>query len=323
MRGKMEESRNGIMNNDIIFLEPVCTHNIWGGTRLNREFGYPIEGDDIGECWGISAHPNGDGTVASGAYKGMKLSELWEKHPELFGNTGMDRFPLLIKIIDAKDDLSIQVHPDDAYAKVHENGSLGKTECWFILDCKENATLVVGHNAKTKEELEQMIHEGKWKEFIREIPIKPGDFIQIDPGTVHAIKGGTLLLETQQSSDITYRVYDYDRKWNGKLRELHVKQSLDVIKTPFQPAKDQRSITHTEGADLEHLETCPYYTVEKYDIHGTWDHVFEAGFVNASVIEGEGSINGRKIKKGDHFIIPADFGTCSFEGNLSLICSWV
>lgn len=311
------------MNKDIIFLTPVCTHNIWGGTRLNREFGYPIEGDDIGECWGISAHPNGDGTVASGAYKGMKLSELWEKHPELFGDTGMDRFPLLIKIIDAKDDLSIQVHPDDAYAKVHENGSLGKTECWFILDCKENATLVVGHNAKSREELEQMIQEGKWKEFIREIPIKPGDFIQIDPGTVHAIKGGTLLLETQQSSDITYRVYDYDRKWNGKLRELHVKQSLDVIKTPFQPAKDQRSITHTEGADLEHLETCPYYTVEKYDIHGTWDHVFEAGFVNASVIEGEGSINGRKIKKGDHFIIPADFGTCSFEGNLSLICSWV
>ena len=159
------------MNKDIIFLSPVCTHNIWGGTRLNREFGYPIEGDDIGECWGISAHPNGDGTVASGAYQGMKLSELWEKHPELFGNTGMDRFPLLIKIIDAKDDLSIQVHPDDAYAKVHENGSLGKTECWFILDCKENATLVVGHNAKTKEELEQMIHEGKWKESSRSIPV--------------------------------------------------------------------------------------------------------------------------------------------------------
>ena len=97
-----------------------------------------------------------------------------------------------------------------------------------------------------------------------------------------------MILETQQSSDITYRVYDYDRKWNGKLRELHVKQSLDVIKTPFQPEKDQRSITHTEGADLEHLETCPYYTVEKYDIHGNWEHSFKAGFVNVSVIEGEG-----------------------------------
>ena len=225
------------MNKDIIFLNPVCTHNIWGGTRLNREFGYPIEGDDIGECWGISAHPSGDGTVRNGAFQGMKLSELWEKHPELFGDAGMDRFPLLVKIIDAKDDLSIQVHPDDAYAKVHENGSLGKTECWFILDCKENATLVAGHNAKTKEELEQMIHEGRWKEFIREIPIKPEDFIQIDPGTVHAIKGGTLLLETQQTlrlqrqsdrsgrcrqrNSILFRVqkYDHDEQCHDKCRD--------------------------------------------------------------------------------------------------------
>ena len=218
-------------------------------------------------------------------------------------------FPLLIKIIDAKSDLSIQVHPDNAYAKEHENGSLGKTECWYILDSEPGTQIVIGHHAKDKEELMQMVEEKRWKDLIREVPVKKGDFYQIDPGCVHAIKGGTVILETQQSSDITYRVYDYDRKWNGKLRELHVKQSLDVIKTPFQPAKDQRSITHTEGADLEHLETCPYYTVEKYDIHGTWDHVFEAGFVNASVIEGEGSINGRKIKKRDHFIIPADFGT--------------
>lgn len=132
-----------------------------------------------------------------------------------------------------------------------------------------------------------------------------------------------MILETQQSSDITYRVYDYDRKWNGKLRELHVKQSLDVIKTPFQPEKDQRSITHTEGADMEHLETCPYYTVEKYDIHGNWEHSFKAGFVNVSVIEGEGTINEKEIRKGDHFIVPADFGSCHFAGNMSLICSWV
>ena len=116
----------------------------------------------------------------------MKLSELWKKHPEVFGNVDSDRFPLLIKIIDAKDDLSIQVHPDDDYAKVHENGSLGKTECWYILDCKENATIVIGHNARTKEELSRMIHEGKWSEFIREIPIKKGDFLQIDPGTCPA-----------------------------------------------------------------------------------------------------------------------------------------
>lgn len=119
----------------------MCTHNIWGGTRLRTEFGYPVEGDDIGECWGISAHPNGDGSIRNGVYAGMKLSKVWEEHPEVFGNLAYDRFPLLTKIIDAKADLSIQVHPDDAYAKEHENGSFGKTECWYIMDAPENATL--------------------------------------------------------------------------------------------------------------------------------------------------------------------------------------
>lgn len=311
------------MNKDIIFLNPVCTHNIWGGTRLNREFGYPIEGDDIGECWGISAHPSGDGTVASGAYKGMKLSELWEKHPELFGDTGMDRFPLLVKIIDAKDDLSIQVHPDDAYAKAHENGSLGKTECWFILDCKENATLVVGHNAKTKEELEQMIHEGRWKEFIREIPIKPGDFIQIDPGTVHAIKGGTLLLETQQSSDITYRVYDYDRLSNGKPRQLHISQSIDVITVPAKSAEN--SVVHTEKKDdaIQQLIRCPYYTVYRIDVEHRVETWQDKPFVLMSVVEGEGTLNGTHLKKGDHLILPDGYGKVELQGRMQIIASTI
>ena len=120
-------------------------------------------------------------------------------------------FPLLIKIIDAKSDLSIQVHPDNAYAKEHENGSLGKTECWYILDSEPGTQIVIGHHAKDKEELMQMVEEKRWKDLIREVPVKKGDFYQIDPGCVHAIKGGTVILETQQSSDITYRVYDYDR----------------------------------------------------------------------------------------------------------------
>ena len=308
---------------ELLFMDPVFKEAIWGGTKLRDVFDYEIPSDTTGECWAISGHANGMSRVAGGRFDGKTLGELWNEEPEIFGNYPGSQVPLLIKIIDAKNDLSIQVHPDDAYAGEHENGSLGKTECWYVLDCEPGTEIVIGHNAKDKAEVEKMIRNHEWSDFIRKVPVHKGDFFQIDPGCVHAIKGGTVILETQQSSDITYRVYDYDRKWNGKLRELHVKQSLDVIKTPFQPAKDQRSITHTEGADLEHLETCPYYTVEKYDIHGTWDHVFEAGFVNASVIEGEGSINGRKIKKGDHFIIPADFGTCSFEGNLSLICSWV
>ena len=156
---------------EILFLDPVCTHNIWGGTRLREDFHYPVEGDDLWECWGISAHPNGDGTLRDCGFSGMKLSELWKKHPEVFGNVDSDRFPLLIKIIDAKDDLSIQVHPDDDYAKVHENGSLGKTECWYILDCKVKCNDSLSDTMQgQKEELSRMIHEGKWSEFIREYP---------------------------------------------------------------------------------------------------------------------------------------------------------
>ena len=139
-------------------------------------------------------------------------------------------FRSLLRSLMQRSDLSIQVHPDNDYAREHENGSLGKTECWYILDSEPGTKIVIGHYAKDKEELKQMVEEKRWKDLIREVPVKKGDFYQIDPGCVHAIKGGTVILETQQSSDITYRVYDYDRKWNGKLRELHVKQSLDVIK---------------------------------------------------------------------------------------------
>ena len=142
---------------ELLFLDPVCTHNIWGGTRLREEFGCEETGDDLGECWGISAHPNGDGTVKNGTFAGLKLSQVWEKHPEVFGNLSGDRFPLMAKIIDARDDLSIQVHPDDTYAREHENGSFGKTECWYILDAPEGSTLVFGHNARTKEELSSMV----------------------------------------------------------------------------------------------------------------------------------------------------------------------
>lgn len=309
---------------EILFLDPVCTHNIWGGTRLREEFGYPAEGDDIGECWGISAHPNGDGTIRCGAYAGMKLSAVWEEHPEVFGNLDCDRFPLLTKIIDARDDLSIQVHPDDAYAKVHENGSLGKTECWYILDAPENATLVIGHNAKTKEELFDMIHGGRFRELIREIPVKKGDFIQIDPGTVHAIKGGILLLETQQNSDITYRVYDYDRLQNGKPRELHVEKSIDVITVPAKSVEDSvKSAADLPKNRPNELYSCSYYKIFKLDVAGEMTFAQDYPFLLMSVISGSGIINGQPVKKGDHFILPCGFGEVKLTGEMSMIASTV
>ncbi|MCI5919937.1 MAG: GH1 family beta-glucosidase [Roseburia sp.] len=309
---------------EILFLNPVCTHNIWGGTRLREDFGYPVEGNDLGECWGISAHPNGDGTLRDCSYQGWKLSELWEKHPEIFGNVESDRFPLLIKIIDAKDDLSIQVHPNDVYAKEHENGSLGKMECWYILDCKENATIVIGHNAKTKEELRQMIEEGRWSDFIREVPIKKGDFLQIDPGTVHAIKGGTLILETQQNSDITYRVYDYDRLSNGKPRELHIEKSIDVITVPAKSVADSvKSAENLPVNQLNELYACQYYHVYKMEVSGSMSFEQDKPFFNMTVTEGDGIVNGQPVKKGDHFILPNGFGTVELQGEMQIIASTI
>lgn len=229
----------------------------------------------------------------------------------------------MVKIIDAKADLSIQVHPDDAYAAAHENGSLGKMECWYILDCEPGTTIVIGHNAKNTEEMREMIREKRWGEFIRQVPVKKGDFFQIDPGCVHAIKGGTLLLETQQSSDITYRVYDYDRLSDGKPRQLHIQQSMDVIRVPFDEKAQPKPCVVKEGeAGREtRLITCGRYTCSKVDVDTSWEEDFGRDFTNVSILEGQGCVDGVPVKKGQHFIIPADYGSCCFRGKLSFIFS--
>ncbi len=308
---------------EILFLGPVLKEMIWGGTRLKTEFHYEIPSNNTGECWAISAHPNGDCEIINGSYKGYKLSQLWLEHRELFGNAKEEVFPLLVKIIDAKDDLSIQVHPDDTYAKKNENGALGKTECWYILDCDKDAEIVIGHHAKSTDELRHMISTNAWSDLIRILPIKKGDFFQIEPGTVHAIKKGTLILETQQNSDITYRLYDYDRLQDGKPRELHLRKSIDVIRCPHSDVQSNRNKTEYPKAIKEHLVTCPYYCVNKLEINGMQDFTQEEPFTLVSVIEGSGDIDGVGIHKGDHFIIPSGYGTYQLSGNLRLISSHI
>lgn len=310
---------------ELLMMEPVFKEAIWGGSRLEEVYGYEIPSSHTGECWAISAHKSGDCLVASGTYAGQSLSSLWKEHKELFGTVAdsYGEFPLLVKIIDARDDLSIQVHPDNAYASEHENGSLGKTECWYVLDCDAKGTIVIGHHAKDKDELKAMIEGGRWSELIREVPIKKGDFFQINPGCVHAIKGGTLILETQQSSDITYRVYDYGRLSDGRPRQLHVKQSIDVIETPFVQREDEKPalVADTENGRKYHLVTCPYYTAYKVDADGVWTEEFGDKFANVSILEGEGTVDGVPVKKGCHFIVPAGYGTVRFEGRMSFITS--
>ncbi len=312
------------MKKELLFMEPVFKEAIWGGTRLRDVYGYAIPSDHTGECWAISAHKNGCCRIASGTFQGELLSDLWEKHKELFGACADQKvFPLLIKIIDAKRDLSIQVHPDNAYAAAHENGSLGKTECWYVLDCDPDGTIVIGHNAKNKNEVREMIEERRWDEFIREVPIHPGDFFQINPGCVHAIKGGTLILETQQSSDITYRVYDYDRLDHGAPRQLHIQQSIDVIQAPYRADETDKPYVaeENENGRETHLVTCDYYTCGKLELTGSWEKHFGDQFANVSILEGAGYADGTPVKKGDHFIVPANFGPCRFEGKLMMIFS--
>lgn len=317
-----QAAQYGIPEKEVLFLEPVCTENIWGGSRLMQEFHYPSAKEQTGECWGISAHPNGDGTIKNGRFAGKHLSEVWQAHPQLFGSDGTGDFPLLAKIIDAREDLSIQVHPDDTYAREHENGANGKTECWYILDCEQPASLVIGHNAHTKEELSQMIKEDRWKELLREVPVKKGDFIPIEPGTVHAIKGGCLIFETQQNSDVTYRLYDYGRLSNGKPRELHLDKSMDVIKVPAKEAAG--SICSVDGLpknQMHQLLDCAYFTIFKIDVAGEVQLEQAYPFLAVSVLEGEGYVDEYPVKKGDHCILPAGYGRFCLKGNMMLMAS--
>ena len=315
-------------NHELIFLKPIFHEKIWGGRKLDTDWGYSIPDGPIGECWAISAHPHGDCQIDGGSFDGMRLSELWQSHRELFGAVptaegANAQFPLLVKIIDAKGDLSVQVHPDDAYAAEHENGSLGKKECWYILDCEPGATIVVGQRAHDRAEFSQMVEEGRWDDLLNVLPIHKGDFFQIDAGTVHAIKDGTLILETQQSSDVTYRVYDYDRvQADGTKRELHLQQSMDVVdyaaKAPVSGA-----VETPEVDGVTRLESNERYTVERVRVCGAKTLVQDHDFMCVSVIEGAGSVNGVELKKGSHFVAPCESGDLAFEGDMTLICSWV
>jgi mannose-6-phosphate isomerase len=309
-----------------LFLKPVFKERIWGGTTLKTEFGYEIPSEQTGECWAISAHPNGPSVVENGPFTGVTLDQLWSEHPEVFGNPQEKVFPLLTKILDANMDLSVQVHPDDAYAMVHENGELGKTECWYIIDCKEDADMIFGHNAGTKEELIEQIQSGKWNELLRRVKIKPGDFFYVPSGTIHALCEGTLVLETQQSSDTTYRVYDYDRRdAEGNLRDLHLEKAIDVTTVPHQDADVTPKAEKREGATITTFVDAEFFTVYKWEINGKVSFTFPDQYLLLSVIKGKGSLvhDGEQfaLEKGNHLIIPYGFGEFAIEGNCEVIVS--
>ena len=308
-----------------LFLQSVMQEKIWGGTKLRDEFGYEIPSDKVGEYWAISAHPNGVSSIKNGRYAGQKLDRLYAEHRELFGNRPEPVFPLLTKILDANDWLSVQVHPDDAYGLKHE-GELGKTECWYVIAADDDAEIIYGHHAKTKEELREQIEAKNWDQLLTKVKVKAGDFFYVPSGTMHAIGSGILILETQQSSDTTYRVYDFDRKDDaGNLRELHLEKSIDVLNIG-EPANSRPVNLQVDNLSSTLLVANDFFAVYKWELTGQAAFTKTADYTLNSVLNGQGqlTVDGQTypIRKGDHFILPSDVASWKLEGQeLEMIVS--
>jgi mannose-6-phosphate isomerase len=307
---------------ELLFLQPIFKQRIWGGYKLKTDYGYHLESNQTGECWAISAHKNGETNIRNGQYAGTPLSRLWNEHPELFANQKPREFPLMIKILDANDDLSVQVHPDDNFAQLVEN-DLGKAECWYVLDAKPGAKIIYGHQAKNSEEFKQLATNGEWSQLLSEVPIQRGDFFDVPTGTVHALGAGGLILEVQQSSDTTYRLYDYDRKdAAGNLRELHLDKAFAVVTAPHIGAESKPE-SRNLGLDaiFTALTTNQHFQVGKLEINGELELNVSVPYLLVSVIDGEATLNNQTIKKGDHFIVPNQIRKLNFSGYATLIIS--
>ncbi|MBU5266997.1 mannose-6-phosphate isomerase, class I [Virgibacillus proomii] len=316
------------MNQEPIFLKPVFQERIWGGKKLKALFGYEIPSEQTGEAWVISAHPHGPSEIINGPLAGKTLQDAWENHGELFHKKSSDdeAYPLLVKILDANDNLSVQVHPDDKFARNVENQPYGKTECWYVLDAEPGAEIILGHHAKTKEDLAAMMDNGDWDQLLQRVAVNKGDFIYVPSGTIHAIGKGIVILETQQSSDITYRVYDYDRKdKKGNPRELHLDKAKQVTNIPHQMSKLEQQSYQKEGLNVQQLVKETYFTVYHWKLSGEVTQHLEADFLQCSVITGNAEIHVNNksytLKKGNNFILPYGIDTYQLVGNAELIVS--
>ncbi len=316
---------------NIVKLIPYAKSAIWGGTKLAESYGVDAGGlDNVAEAWTLSCYKGCESRISGGGLDGCTLLEAAEKHPGIFGAKAekYTKFPLLIKFIDARDDLSVQVHPDDEYAAKYD-GSFGKTEVWYIVECDEGARIIYGFKNKiTTEEFARAIESNALDGVVNSVEVKKGDFFLIEAGTLHAIGKGILVAEVQQSSDLTFRAYDYGRldKKTGKPRELHIRQTLDVTKcepvvTSYPVCTGSRKQGATEITDLVKL---PLFSVEKIDCAGEY-HGSANGesFVFLSILEGEGTVRCAdtllQIKKGDGVFVPAGSGEFVLSGSLSAL----
>lgn len=312
---------------DILKLKPVFKDYIWGGERLKNDFGFESDLEKIAEGWMLSCHKDGKNLIDGGEYDGESLDKVIDENTKekIAGKRSLDfpYFPVLIKLIDAKDNLSIQVHPDNEYAKRVEN-EFGKTEIWYVLDAADDAQLVYGFKEKiTSEEFRKAIEENTLTDVLNSVKVKKGDLFFIEAGTVHAIGKGTLIAEIQQNSNSTYRVYDYGRVGaDGKPRELHIDKAVDVSKTE-PPKYDIKPMGETKDCGKYKstlLTKCDLFTVNHYEVaeNITLD-TDENSFNHVLVVDGKGQINDTQFKKGDSFFVPANFGKYEISGCCEII----
>lgn len=315
-------------------LAPVFKDYLWGGVRLKEEFNKQSDLDIVAESWELSTHPDGESRVLSGAYQGLTLQDYLNQVGYSVLGTACENqkeIPILIKFIDSKQSLSIQVHPNDEYAKRVEQDQ-GKTEMWLILDCDENASLYYGVKEEiSKEEFKARIEQNTILDVLNKVSVKKGDVFFIEAGTIHAIGAGIIILEIQQSSNSTYRIYDYNRKdAKGNLRELHIDKALDV--TNLMPSIHdyvaQGDVESYEGHTSQLLRRCEYFTTVKYIVSSHVNlNVTTTSFQSIILTEGSGQLVYQndviEVQKGDSLFIPAQDAEYELKGSLEFVLTYV
>lgn len=332
--------RNMNWNNDRsgthpFLLQPAGKDYLWGGSRLKDDFCKEVNLTPLAETWECSTHPDGPSLAASGEHEGKFLSDVLKEHPEYVGTHPKTDggLPILIKFIDARRDLSVQVHPDDDYAGKHEHGSLGKTEMWYVLDAAKDAKLVYGfYHDISREKLKKSLEEGTVERYLQKIKVQKDDLFYIEPGTVHAIGAGTLIAEIQESSNVTYRMYDYGRvDKNGRPRELHISQALEVAsrKGSSTPRQPMRVLKYQRGSATELLCRCKYFQVDRMLLNterwreGASFQTAADSFRVLLCTEGVGTLAGEteglQFIKGDCIFVPAGSVPLKLYGKAQLL----
>jgi len=313
-----------------LLFKPLLKERVWGGSRLSSFYNDEASNGCIGEAWVVSDYPGEKSIISNGILAGKTLSDIMQMYPDWLYRRGLKKFPLLVKILDSNADSSVQVHPDDRYAELHENGESGKCECWYILDCEPGAEIVLGHTARSKDEFMQLIKNNRWDVLLNRVAVKPGDFYYIPSGTVHALGKGILLYEVQQNSDLTYRLYDYDRiGLDGRKRELNIQKAIDVLQFNQRLKADSRMdfiITKQRNIQKILLLFGQYFFVEKWHVNGTYisptKHVFQLFYVldgTARLFYNNGLLD---LTGGSSLMIPSGLGRFSIAGHVNMLVSY-